>query len=146
MNNYRWLLILALSEPNALQLEQQGLGYVVASVGELGGVVPYTSYSAKISYINKNKDVIEKFEQAIQKGLDYVHNTNDEEIAKTILKQFPDTSLNDLTKVIKRYKEIDAWPKTTKFKEESFNHLQDIMIDAQELTKKVPYKDLIYEK
>lgn len=135
-----------LFEPNAMQIEKEGLGYVVASVGELGGVVPYTSYSAKISYIEKNKDIIDKFEQAIQKGLDFVHNNDDETIAKTILKQFPDTSLNDLTKVITRYKEIEAWPKTTKFKEESFNHLQDIMIDAQELTKKVPYKDLIYEK
>lgn len=78
--------------------------------------------------------------------MDFVHNNDDETVAKVILKQFPDTSLNDITNVIKRYRETDAWPKTTQFKEESFNHLQDIMIDAKELTSKVPYKDLIYEK
>lgn len=108
--------------------------------------MPYTSYSARISYIEENEEIIDKFEQAIQKGLDFVHNNDDETVAKAILKQFPDTSLNDLTNVIKRYREIDAWPKTTKFKEESFNHLQDIMIDAKELTEKVSYDDLIYEK
>ena len=136
----------SLFEPNALQMEQQGYGYVVASLGELGGVVPYTSYSARKSYIKNNKETIKKFSKAIQKGLDYVHNTSDEQIAKDILKQFPDTSLNDLTKVIKRYKEINAWPKTTKFTEESWNHLQEIMIEANQLDKKVSYKTLIYEQ
>ncbi len=136
----------SLFEPNALQMEQQGYGYVVASLGELGGVVPYTSYSARKSYIKNNKETIKKFTKAIQKGLDYVHNTSDEQIAKDILKQFPDTSLNDLTKVIKRYKEINAWPTTTKFTEESWNHLQEIMIEANQLDKKVSYKTLIYEQ
>ena len=136
----------SLFEPTALQIEKEGYGYVVASLGELGGVVPYTSFSARKSYIKNNKKTIEKFKKALQKGLDYVENENDEQIAKDILKQFPDTSLNDLTKVIKRYKSIEAWPKTTEFKEDSWNHLQDIMIEAGQLETKVPYKELIYEK
>lgn len=136
----------SLFEPNALQVEQQGYGYVVASLGELGGVVPYTSYSARKSYISNNKDVIEKFERAIQRGLDYIHETKDEQIAKDILNQFPDTSLNDLTKVVTRYKKINVWPKTTEFTEESWNHLQEIMIEAGQLQKKASYQDLIYEK
>ena len=135
-----------LFEPNALEVEQQGYGYVVASVGDLGGVVPYTSYSARKSYINENKDLIENFTKAIQKGLDYVHNHSDKEVAETILNQFPDTSLNDLEEVVKRYREIDAWPKTTTFTEESFNHLQEIMQNSNQLDKKVSYKDLMYEK
>ncbi|MBR4617691.1 MAG: ABC transporter substrate-binding protein [Bacilli bacterium] len=135
----------SLFEPNALQIEQQGYGYVVASLGDLGGIVPYTSYSARKSYINKNKKTIEKFKQAIQKGLDYVHNTEDNKIAKDILKQFPDTSLNDLTKVITRYKQINAWPKTIDFTTDSWEHLQEIMIEANQLKEKVPYKTLIYE-
>ena len=109
----------SLFEPNALQIEQQGYGYVVASLGELGGVVPYTSYSARKSYIKENSQTIEKFERAIQRGLDYIHKTDDEQIAKDILNQFPNTSLNDLTKVVTRYKKINAWPKTTEFSEKS---------------------------
>ena len=133
-----------LFEPTALEIEQQGYGYVVASIGELGGVVPYTSYSAKISYINNNKEIIRKFTKAIQKGLDFVHEKNSEEIAKSILDFFPDTSLADLTKVIDRYKKQATWPKTTEFTKESFDHLQEIMISAGELNKMVEYKDLIY--
>ena len=133
-----------LFEPTALEVEQQGYGYVVASIGELGGVVPYTSYSARISFIEENPDLITGFNRAVQKGLDYVHSHSDEEVAKTILSFFPDTSLNDLTEVVGRYREIDAWPATTSFTEESFNHLQDIMIDAGELEEKVPYSELSY--
>lgn len=134
-----------LFEPTALEVEQQGYGYVVASIGELGGVVPYTSYSARISFIEENPDLIAGFNRAVQKGLDYVHSHSDEEVAKTILSFFPDTSLNDLTEVVGRYREINAWPTTTSFTEESFNHLQDIMIDAGELEEKVPYSELSYQ-
>lgn len=134
-----------LFEPTALEVEQQGYGYVVASIGELGGVVPYTSYSARISFIEENPDLIAGFNRAVQKGLDYVHSHSDEEVAKTILSFFPDTSLNNLTEVVGRYREINAWPTTTSFTEESFNHLQDIMIDAGELEEKVPYSELSYQ-
>ena len=134
-----------LFEPNATDVEKQGYGHVVASIGELGGVVPYTSYSARESYIEKNKELIKNFDKAIQKGLDYVKNHTDKEVAQTILKQFPYTSLNDLESAVKRYRENDTWPETTKFSEESFNHLQDIMIDNGALEEKVDYDKLMYK-
>ena len=135
----------ALFEPNALQLEQEGYGYVVASLGELGGVVPYTAFFARDSYLNENNELIENFDKAIQKGIDFVHNSSDEKIAEAIIDQFPDTSLDDLTKIVKRYRSIDAWPDNTEFTEEEFDHLQDIMINAGELDSKVPFSDLMYE-
>lgn len=136
----------ALFEPNALELEKEGYGYVVASLGELGGVVPYTAFFARDSYLNENKELIANFEKAIQKGLDFVHNKSDKEVAEAIIDQFPDTSLDDLTSVVERYRSIDAWPDTTEFTEESFDHLQDIMINANELDSKVPFSDLMYEE
>ena len=135
-----------LFEPNALQIEQQGLGYVVASIGELGGVVPYTSYSARISYIEKNPETIEKFTRAIQKGLDFVHSSSDQEVAEAIVDFFPDTSLNDLVGVVERYRSVEAWPTTTEFSSESFYHLQEIMKASGELEDTVKYEDLIYIK
>lgn len=135
-----------LFEPTALEIEQQGYGYVVASVGELGGIVPYTSYSARISYLEKNKELIENFTKAIQKGLDFVHNNDSETIAKSILSFFPDTSLTDLTNVIERYKKQDTWPTTTDFTKESFDHLQTIMMASGELSSPVDYNKLMYNK
>ena len=136
----------ALFEPNALELEKEGYGYVVASLGELGGVVPYTAFFARDSYLNENNELIENFDKAIQKGIDFVHNSSDKKVAEAIIDQFPDTSLDDLTKIVKRYRSIDAWPDNTEFTEEEFDHLQDIMINAGELDSKVPFSDLMYEK
>lgn len=134
-----------LFEPTATMVERQGYGHVVASVGELGGIVPYTSYSARDSFIKKNPELIKNFDKAIQKGLDYVHSHSDKEVAKAILKQFPDTSMNDLVSAVKRYRANATWPKTTEFSQESFDHLQDIMIDYGELKEKVDYNKLMYK-
>ena len=136
----------SLFEPNATLVEKEGYGYVVASLGELGGIVPYTAYNARISYLEENPDVIEKFTKAIQKGLDFVNSKSSKEIAEVILPEFPDTSMSDMITVIDRYKAADTWPKTTEFTESSFEHLQDIMVNAKQLNKRVAYKDLIYEQ
>lgn len=134
-----------LFEPTASQVEKQGYGYVVESVGKLGGNVPYTSFSARKSYLNSHKDLIKSFDKAIQKGLDYVHNNSDRDVALSIINQFPDSKVSELEDAIKRYRENDTWPKTTKFSKSSFDHLQDIMIDYGEITKKVLYSKLMYK-
>lgn len=132
-----------LFEPVALQLEKEGYGHVVASIGELGGEIAYTAYHAKKSYIKDNPKIIEGFTKAIQKGLSFVHERDNEEIANSIYKFFPDLTLNELTEVVKRYKRQDSWWKTTELTEQSFNHLQEIMISAGELDRKAPFKNLI---
>ena len=133
----------ALFEPTALSLEKNGYGYVVASLGMLGGEVPYTTFQAKKSYIENNPDVIENFTKAIQKGLDYTYSHTDLEIAEILINYFPDISKNDLTDVIKRYRDNDSWYKTTYITEEGFNHVKEIMRNSNKLDKDTPYKDVI---
>ncbi len=134
-----------LFEPNALSVEKQGLGYVVGYVGSWGGEVPYTAYNAKKSYIKENPEVIKGFTKAINKGLEYVKNTDSSVVAKDIYEFFPELSLNDLTAIIERYKTNDAWADGVEITEEDFNHLQEIMTSAGELDKKAPYDKLIYQ-
>ena len=132
-----------LFEPNASQIEKQGYGYIVASIGEMGGVVPYTAFNAKKSYIKKNPDVIQKFTSAIQKGLDYTFSHSDEDLAKIITDYFPDTSYNDLVNTIKNYRNIDSWNKTTYISKEGFEHIEEIMKYNKVLDKDAPYKLLV---
>ena len=133
----------SLFEPNASNLEQEGLGYVVASIGEMAGNIPYTAYNAKKSYIEENQDIIEKFTRAIAKGLKYVDETSPEVVAKEILEYFPDTTLTTVTNAVKRYKEINAWYKTPEISEEDFDRIQDIMLDSGTIKEKVNYNDLV---
>ncbi len=134
-----------LFEPNALNVEKQGLGYVVGYVGSWAGEVPYTAFNAKKSFIKNNKKLINGFTRAINKGLEYVKNTDSNIIAKDIYEFFPELSLNDLTAIIERYKTNDAWADSTDISKKDFNHLQEIMISAGELDKKAPYNKLIYK-
>ena len=133
----------ALFEPTALNIEKQEYGYVVASLGMLGGEVPYTTFQARKNYIEKNKDVIKGFTNAIQKGLDYTYSHTDSEIADLLIDYFPDISKNDLTTVIKRYRDNDSWYKTTYISEEGFNHVKDIMKNSNKLDKDTPYDKVI---
>ena len=130
-------------EPHATSLEAKGDGYVVASLGEDSGYVPYTAFSAKQSYIEANPDVIQSFTNALQKGMNYVSSHTPEEIAKVIQPQFEETDLETLTTIITRYYEQDTWKDNLIFEEESFTLLQNILEEAGELPERVPYADLV---
>lgn len=132
-----------LFEPNALSLEKEGLGYIVASVGDIGGEVPYTTFNALKSYIDKNPEVIEKFSSAIQKGITYTKEHSDKEIAELLTDYFPDASMNDIATVVGRYRKIDAWYDTTFITEKGFNHMQDIVEYNGFLDKRVDFKILV---
>lgn len=130
-------------EPGATSLEQEGKGYVVASLGTDSGYVPYTAFSAKQSYLDENPDVIQGFTNALQKGMDFVQSHTPEEIAAVIEPQFKETDLDTITTIVSRYYEQDTWKDNLIFQEESFDLLQDILDEAGELSKRAPYADLV---
>ena len=132
-----------LFEPSASLTQNENKGYIVASVGEAAGEIPYTAYFAKKSYIENNKETIQKFTNAIYKGQTWVKENSSEDIAKVVQSFFPDTDITLLSKVIQNYKDIDAWNDTPVLKEESFNLLQDVMTSAGELQKKAPYDKIV---
>lgn len=130
-------------EPGATSLEQEGVGYVVASLGTDSGYVPYTAYCAKESFIQENPELIQGFTNALQKGMDYVNSHTPEEIAAVIAPQFPETDVETITAIVTRYYEQDTWKEDLIFEKESFELLQDILESAQELTERVPYEALV---
>lgn len=130
-------------EPSATILEKEGAGYVVASLGEASGYVPYTSYSAKASYMKENPEIIQKFTDALQKGMDYVQSHTPEEIAEVIAPQFKETDLETITAIVKRYYDQDTWKENLIFEKDSFELLQDILEDAGELTNRTAYENLV---
>ncbi len=132
-----------LFEPTASMTEDEGKGYVVASVGEASGEVPYTAYCAKKSYIEKNSEVIEGFTRAIYKGQKWVKEHSAREIAEVIQGYFPSTSVESLEQSVQSYKNIDAWNETPVLKQEAFDKLQEIMTEAGELTKQAPYDKIV---
>ena len=135
-----------LFEPTASLTELAGKGHIVAALGEEAGDVAYTAYFAKKSYIEENSDTIQKFTNAIYEGQKWVKSHSAREIAEVIIDFFPDTEIDLLERVIQSYIDIDAWNNTPEINEEAFNHLQEIMIEAGELSGKAPYDKIINNK
>ncbi|MCM1246592.1 MAG: ABC transporter substrate-binding protein [Roseburia sp.] len=130
-------------EPFAASLEKEEKGVVVASLGVDSGMVPYTAYSAKESYIKENGEIIQKFTNALQKGMDYVQSHTPAEIAQVIKPQFAETELEVLTTIVERYYEQYTWKDNLVFEKESFELLQDILESSGELSERVPYEELV---
>lgn len=130
-------------EPHATSLEAQGKGYIVASLGVDSGYVPYTAFSAKKSYIESHPDIILSFTKALQKGMDYTSSHSADEIAIVIQPQFPETELSTITTIVNRYQSQDTWKTDLIFSNDSFMLLQNILMEAGELEKYVPYEALV---
>lgn len=130
-------------EPSATTLEKEGAGYVVASLGVDSGYVPYTSYSAKRSFMEENPEMIQKFTNALQKGMNYVQEHTSEEIARVIEPQFVETDLQTITTIVERYHSQDTWKSNLVFEKDSFELLQDILESAGELNERVDYEELV---
>ena len=131
-----------LFEPNALNIEKQNYGCVLSSLGNISGSVPYTAFYAKENYINNNKDIIKKFNNALNKGLKFVKDNTSQTIAKSIINQFPNTSLKDLTTLIDRYKKIDSWYENTTIIKQDYDRLIDIMLYGKTIDKKLDTTNL----
>lgn len=130
-------------EPSATALEKEGNGYVVASLGVDSGYIPYTAFSAKSSYLKENPEIIQSFTNAIQKGMTYVSTHTPEEIANVIAPQFKETDLDTITAIITRYAQQDTWKTDVIFEEKSYDLLLDILEEADELSERPAYKDLV---
>ena len=135
-----------LFDPTASLTENEGKGYIVASVGKEAGEIPYTAYFAKKSYIEKNEEIIRNFTKAIYKGEQWVKEHTSTEIAEVIQSFFPDTDIDQLATAIQSYKDIEAWNENPILTEESFNRLQEVMTMAGELEKEAPYDKIVNNK
>ena len=133
-----------LFEPTATTVVNVSDACIVDSIGRLSGEVPYTAFYARKSYLEENEELLLGFTRAIAKGLEFVLNNDSKTTASVILPEFPDSALNDIITIIDNYKEYDSWLTTPYISEESFNNLQDMLINNNLIEDYIPYSDLIH--
>ncbi len=133
----------ALFEPTATQVELEGKGYVLASIGLESGEIPYTAFFAAQSWMDKNPETVQSFTNAIAKAQKWCIESSAEDVAKAIASQFPDSGLEVLTAVCKRHQEVDAWNATPVMTKEAFERMEDVMETAGELPSRVPFEDVV---
>jgi NitT/TauT family transport system substrate-binding protein len=132
-----------LFEPTASIFEKEGKGYIIASFGEESGKVPYTTFMAKKSYMDKNKEVIEKFTRAIYKAQQWVDSHSAREVAESIRPFFEDTDIEIIETVVERYKNQGSFATDPILDQDEWSNLQNIMEEAGELPKRVEHNILV---
>lgn len=130
-------------EPGATDLELQGKGYILASVGEEGGRVPYTTYFANSRFLADNSGLVQRFTDAIYKGQQFVLNNDAATVAQAIAPSFADTDMTVITQVVQRYKDIGAFSESGIMHKEDFDRLCAILTNAGELNTAVNYEDIV---
>jgi NitT/TauT family transport system substrate-binding protein len=133
----------SLFEPVGAQLEKEDKGYVVASIGEAGGYIPYTCYSATREYMEKSPEVVQKFTNALYKAMVWVQENSNEAVAEAVRPQFPDTDMDVLKTLVDRYRSQDSWKPDLIITEEGLNRMMDIMELAGELDKRADYEKIV---
>lgn len=132
-----------LFEPSASQVERNGIGHIVASIGESSGVVPYTCYSSLKDYLSDNSETINKFTRAIKKGLEFVYSASMDELVEALSPSFVSSDNEEITRVMTNYLNIQAWPTSLELKEENYNRLIEIVTMAGELDKPAPFEKIV---
>ncbi len=125
----------ALFEPAATEVIEAGQGYLLCSIGEESGEIPYTAYFASQTYLQENSDLVAGFCRALHKAMTWIETHTDEEVAQVMLPQFPDTDLGVLAEVTARHRAIDAWNTGLVMKQASLERLEAVMTEAGELQK-----------
>jgi NitT/TauT family transport system substrate-binding protein len=133
-------------EPVASEFVAAGKGYIVASVGEQSGEIPFTCFMAKQSYINNNPDKIERFLRAVMRGYNYLMAANDEQIVAALKPSFSTTPDSLIVSSVRNYIRIDAWNSTPVMSLSAFNRLQTIMENAGELDEHVAFNTIVDNK
>ena len=124
-----------LFEPTATEVEKAGHGYILCSIGEQSGEIPYTAYFASQSYMAAHPEVIQGFTNAIARAQTWINDHTDREVAQAMAAQFPDTSLDTLEAVTARHRQIDAWNSTPVMEKAALERLETVMTEAGELTR-----------
>lgn len=132
-------------EPEASNLESNGSGYVVASIGQEVGPVDYTVFTSTDSYLQKNPQVAQGWVNAISKAQKYVAAAAPADLAKHISEFFPGISQAELVKTIERYRKLNLWKTSPLVQEKAMETLQDMLITSGQLdkAKRVKYSQIV---
>lgn len=132
-----------LFEPTATNIEKEGKGYVVASLGEISGSIPYTCFATKESYLEEHSDVAEKFLKAVSRGYDFIVSNDSEIVAEALLPSFEGNTVEELQVAVEQYISISAWSSDMILTEESFNNLMNVMLNAGVITETSNWEDVV---
>jgi NitT/TauT family transport system substrate-binding protein len=133
------------TEPDPAQLELDGKGYFLASIGETVGPADYTAFMATDKYIREHPDVVQGWTNAIYKAQKWTQAAATADVVKAIEQFFPGVDPKALAYATDRYRRLKIWKDTPTIEKGPIDKFQDILVQGDVLApgKRVKFEDLI---
>jgi NitT/TauT family transport system substrate-binding protein len=127
--------------PAPQQLEHDGAGHVVASVGEAIGPCAFSSLAATREWLGT--DMAKRFMRAYQKARAWLIATPAAKVAETESAFFPEIDRAVLTSTIAYYQKLGCWTPHVEITRPAFEVALDVFQHSGLITKRHRYEDVV---
>lgn len=132
-----------LAEPEATDTEKNGLGKIVASLGEETGDLPVLVYLAPEDYLKAHPDVLQRFTNAIYKALLWLRHQDAAEICQLIEQHSQPKDPAAIKEEIQKYKALNIWAESPVITRDKYEQFLGLFLDAKEIPGPVPYTQAV---
>ncbi len=129
--------------PAPQQLQRDGIGQVVAALGEVSGPLAFSSLTATPRWLQS--DAAEAFMRAYRRARQYVIEAPAEDIAVMEQSFFPGIALNVLQDTIKRYQELGCWPPEVAISRRSYAAALEVFKTTGGIAQDHPYEAVVVD-
>jgi NitT/TauT family transport system substrate-binding protein len=127
--------------PAPQQLEHDGVGHIVASVGQAIGPVAFSSLAATREWLAT--DTARRFTRAYRRARAWVLDTPAATIAEAEASLFPDVDLAVLTATIACYQKLGCWTRHVEITRPALEAALDVFQHAGLIAKRHRYEDVV---
>lgn len=132
-------------EPDASQLELDGKGFFLASVGATVGFADYTAFMATDKYLAENAPIVQSWTDVIYRAQKWTAAASAADIAQAVAPFFPAINPQAMTNAAARYQKRKIWKSSPVIEPAAIEKFQDILIHGHVLDadKRVKFTDLV---
>lgn len=132
-----------LQGPAPQQLEKDGIGTVVAAVGDAVPPVAFSSLMATREFLTTPEAAA--FKRAYLRALRFVIQSPAREIAEIEAPFFPGTSIEAVSEAVSRYQQLGTWRSDPNITREQYEVAMDIFIFAGIFKERYAYEDVVVQ-
>jgi NitT/TauT family transport system substrate-binding protein len=129
--------------PAPQQLEHDGVGHVVAAVGDAIGPLAFSSLAS--THVWLATDEARRFARSYRKARVWLIDTPAHKIAEVEASFFPNVHRDVLTQTIATYQKLGCWTSHVEITRSAFERTLDVFLYAGLITRRHKYEDVIVQ-
>src|SRR5262245_6698831 len=130
--------------PAPQQIEREGIGHIVASVGEAMPPVAFSSLMASREFLKT--DAAEAFIRAYDRSRQWVNRAPAEEVATKEIDFFPQIDCEVLAKTIARYQTLGCWDEDIAITPERYEQALNVFLYSGKISRRYAYEDVVVHR